>query len=30
MDVWFKLKGDIPNLTIEIKHQDIEVIFLEK
>ena len=26
MDVWFKLKGDIPNLTIEIKHQILTYI----
>lgn len=26
MDVWFKLKGDIPNLTIKIKHQILTYI----
>ena len=26
MDVWFKLKGNIPNLTIEIKHQILTYI----
>jgi acyl-CoA thioesterase-2 len=26
IDVWFKLKGDIPNLTIEIKHQILTYI----